>query len=184
MNIIDDEEPSGAAARGADLPWLDEFKQLPADVTCLGRAELLALAADLLGEDDASNARDQVADILTRFGLDPDQARNVLAAAAYVWSAHNLPSLTRVPASGPPLDEASQAVLRCVLSNPDALIAMLRGPAPRAERAYGQIIDAAYRGLIDYEQATGAKPPGVAPELQTMSYAARRAMADRLRNGG
>jgi hypothetical protein len=82
------------------------------------------------------------------------------------------------------LDEASQAVLRCVLSNPDAFIAMLRGPPPRAERAFGRIIDAAYGGLINYEQAIGARPPGVAPELQTMSYAARWVTAARLRNGG
>jgi hypothetical protein len=174
-------DPHVQALVAAALRSLNEF-DLPADVAGLGPADLMAFAVGLLGKEMASGAADQITNVLTRFGLDLDRPADVLAAAAYVWSTYNLPVLMSARPSGSGLDEASQAAMRCVLVNPDALLSMLRGPPRRAEKALGRIIDAATAGLINYEQRIGARPRGVAPELQTTTYAARKAIAKHRRD--
>jgi hypothetical protein len=156
---------------------------LPESVARLGRAGLLALAAGLLDQWDAANARDQITRALTRFGLDPSRPADVLAAGAYAWSRYALPVLTEAPFSGPKLDAASQAVMRFVLATPGAFFAIQNPTSQNAE--LGQlIIRAADGGLADYAFESRARPPGVAPELQTTSRAARAAIADMLKDGG
>ncbi len=122
---------------------------------------------------------------MARFGLDPTRPADVMAATAYVWSQYALGFYTAapLPAGRPDLDAASQAVMRCVLTDPGALAAMLQGSASEREKSFNLIIGAANAGLTDFVAESRARPAGVAPELQTTSRAARAAIAEQLKSG-
>jgi hypothetical protein len=173
---------AGVAVGGSRIP-LPQDITLPPGIARLSRAGLLAFAAGLLDQWDAANARGKIANTIQRFGLDPARPADVIAASAYVWSGYNLPLATDAPFSGPKLDAASQAVMRFALANPGAFVAMLQGTASQSEQSSRLIFDAANRGLIDYAAESRARPPGVAPELQTTSESARAAIASQLKNG-
>jgi hypothetical protein len=60
--------------------WSEEFR-LPADVTALGQAGLLALVVELLGEEVGSDAVDQINEVVARIGLDLGRGRLCLVDA-------------------------------------------------------------------------------------------------------
>ena len=152
---------------------------LPKGVARLGRAGLLVFGAALLDGLDARSAQEQVANAVARFGLDPGRPADVTAASAYVWSRYALPMLTEAPFRGAALDAASQAVMRFVLVNPGAFVAMRQN-----SKSSQLIIAAANGGLADYASESRARPAGVDPKLQTTSRSARAAIADELQSKG
>ena len=159
-----------------------DLSALPRDAARLGRAGLLALGAELLNQWDDAAARDQITNAIARFELDDRRPADVIAASAYVWSRYALPLLTDAPFTGPKLDAASEAVMRAAMIFPAAFTAMFQGPPARSEIATEVILTAALGGMINYEVAIRARPPGVAPELQTTSLRARAAIASELKN--
>jgi hypothetical protein len=163
-----------AAASGLALPkWVGRL---------IGAASVPGMAALLDSwRDDAE--REQITNVIARFGLDLNRPADVMAAKAYVWSKYKLPEYIEVPYSGPKLDSASQAVMRFVLIHPDAFSSVLQGPAPDAQHALSLIIAAANRGLADAPAESRARPQGVAPELQANSRAARAAISSQLQTG-
>jgi len=100
-----------------------------------------------------------------------------MAASAYVWSSYMLPVMTKAPFNGPALDAASQAVMRFVMVNPGAFLAM-----GHDARSYDLILAAANGGLSDYAWESRARPAGVDPALQTTSRKARAAIASMLQD--
>jgi hypothetical protein len=170
--------PTSTAATAVNpYGWGDSMTLLE-DALRLGRAGSLAAATALLDRSDIESARNQVANAITRFGLDPDRPADVIAASAYVWSNYNLPLYTAANWSGPDLEAASQAVMRLVMINPNAFLAM--GQDSKASNA---ILTAANGALADYALESRARPPGVEPALQTTSSRARAAIADELKRG-
>jgi hypothetical protein len=73
--------------------------------------------------------------------------------------------------------------MRAATLFPNAFTAMFQGPPARSEIASEVILTAALGGMINYEVAIRARPPGVAPELQTTSFRARAAIASELKTG-
>jgi HNH/ENDO VII superfamily nuclease len=174
---------AGVAVGGSRIP-LPQDLTLPPAVARLSRAGLLAFAAGLLDQWDAAVGRQQIANAMQRFGLDPTRPADVIAASAYVWSQYQLPSaIYDVPFSGKKLDAASQAVMRFALANPGTFVAWFQGTPTQRDQASALIIEAANRGLVDYASESRARPQGVAPELQTTSESARAAIASQLQNG-
>jgi hypothetical protein len=170
--------PVSTAATAVGVYGPTEDVALPNGVARLGRAGLLAFGAALLDDLDARGARNQVAAAVARFGLNPSRPADVMAASAYVWSNYALPILTQAPFRGPALDAASQAVMRFVLVNPGAFVAMRRDV-----KSSSLIIAAANAGLADYASESRARPAGVDPALQTNSARARKAIAIMLQIG-
>jgi len=149
---------------------------LPNWIARLGSVGLLAYLASLLNKWDAAVAREQISNAIKRFGLDPNRPGDVIAASAYVWSNYNLPFLHEVPATGPGLEAASQAVMRFVMANPGAFTSM-------NQRAVNLITMAALGGLSDFISKSQARPQNVDPALQTRSKRARAAIALNLLSG-
>lgn len=170
---------TGAVIAGA--PGAGDFA-LPESVARMGRLALLPYAATLLDEWDDAAAREQIAKAMVRFSLDPSRPADVMAATAYVWSQYHLGFLTAARFSGPDLDAASQAVMRYVLLHPGAMIALSKGSPSEAAQSLSSFVGVANAGLADYIAETHARPPGVAPELQTTSRAARAAIAEQLKS--
>jgi hypothetical protein len=149
---------------------------LPPWVARMGSLGLLAHLAAQLNEWDAAMGREQIANAIKRFGLDPNRPPDVIAAAAYVWSKYNLFLIHGVPTEGPGLEAASQAVMRFVLANPGAFVSMSR-------RSVNLITMAALGGLSDFTSKSQARPQNVDPALQTKSERARAAIAINLLRG-
>ncbi len=145
---------------------------LPRGALRIGNAILLA--NDLLMEVRPGAERRQVDDAMDRFRLSPTDARDVLAARAYVWSRNILPmnwTLGRsVPTSGPVNEAVARAVMRAELMNPGTA-----GLASRGDAAATRRLEAVIEGVIISESR--ARPAGVAVELQTTSATARAALA-------
>jgi len=175
--------PVSTASAVARAPGLSDGFAVPEGLARLGRVALLAYVADQLDQLDAASAQAEITRAMTRFGLDPSRPADVLAATAYVWAQGNLGFYTDAPFSGPALDAASQAVMRCALIHPGALIAMLQRSPTQGEQSFNLFVGAANAGLADYAAESRARPAGVAPELQTTSRAARAAIADQLKSG-
>jgi hypothetical protein len=144
-------------------------------------AQLLSMAAALLDAWDRRRAKEQIISAMARFKLDSRRQSDVMAAAAYVWSRYTLPIRfdLDIPARGPGLDAASEAVMRYVMIRPNALPAMMQGD----HNAYSAIVDAADRGLSDYVWESRGRPAGVEPALQTKSRAARAAVDKMIESG-
>lgn len=175
--------PISTASAVAGARGISGGLDVPEGVARLGPVALLAYAADLLDKLDAASARAEITKAIARFGLDPTRPADVIAAAAYVWAQGNLGFYTGVNFSGPALDAASQAVMRCALIHPGAVIAMLDVSPSLGEASINLIVGAANAGLADYALESRARPAGVAPELQTTSRAARAAIAEQLKSG-
>ncbi len=156
---------------------LGEGIAVPPAVARLGAAGLLAVGATLLSRWDANNTREQIANAITRFKLDPQRPADVVAATAYVWSQYQLGFHTTAPFSGPKLGAASEAVMRFALVCPAAFLAATQDGD---KKSFSLIIGAAEGGLADYDVASHARPAGVDPSLQTTSRAARKAIGLRL----
>jgi hypothetical protein len=164
------------AAIPADGYGVAQDFELPASIARLGQLGLLAYAAKLLDDADAAAAREQISNAIKRFGLDPSRPADVIAASAYVWSHYQLPAIPEVPASGPGLEAASQAVMRFVMIHPGAFTSMSRD-------SVSLITAAALGGLSDLNLESSARPQGVDPALQTRSERARAAIAIHLLSG-
>ena len=175
--------PAGTAPALAGAPGNAVDFTLPESITRLGRVALLAYAAEMLDQMDEAVARGEITNAMTRFSLNPDRPEDVMAASAYVWANYNLGFYTSAQFSGPALDAAAQAVMRCVLLNPRALPAMLQRSPSQGAEAFSLIVGAANAGLADYIAESSARPAGVAPELQTTSRSARAAIAEQLKTG-
>ncbi len=163
---------------GAGAPGLPRINLPSLTVPLPGPAQVVSVGARVLDASTILAARHQIGNAISRFGLDPSQRSDVMAAAAYVWSIHHIAGLTEAPFSGPGLDAASQAVMRFVLIHPDAFAPVLQGDT--ASRA---ILDAAEAGLADSDATRRVRPAGVEPALQTTSRTARAAIANELRAG-
>ena len=144
-----------------------------------GAGQVLTIVARWLDDADQERAREQVNTALTRFGLDPHQQSDVMAAAAYVWSRNAFQWRLDLPARGPGLDAGSEAVLRYVMIHPQAFPAVMQGD----HNAYTAILGALDRGLADYVWESRARPAGVNPALQTKSWVARAAIDSMLKTG-
>ena len=166
---------STAAIPASGLGFGQEFA-LPNWVARLGSVGLLAYMASLLNKWDAAAAREQIANAVKRFGLDPNRPADVIAASAYVWSKYNLVLIPEVPATGSGLEAASLAVMLFVMANPGAFVSMNRNSA-------NMIMMAALGGLSDFTSKTLARPQNVDPALQTKSERARAAIALNLLTG-
>jgi hypothetical protein len=125
-------------------------------------ADPLAEAVELLGDWRLTNVRDQVRGVITRFELDPSYRYDVMAAAGYVWATYYIVPAIEMVYDAPMRDEASQAVMRCLMVHPDFLSIEDRDP-----NALTFISMAANGGLADHLQQTGAIPKGVDRWLQT-----------------
>ncbi len=147
----------------------------PAGLARMGRLGLLAFGAAMLSALDNQSAKSQINQAIARFGLNPSQPRDVIAASAYVWSTYALPLMTAAPFRGPALDAAAQTVMRCALVNPRAFLTMRQD-----SNSARLILLAANAGLSDYAVESRARPAGVDPALQTTSYSARKAIGDAL----
>ena len=144
-----------------------------------GPAQVLNVAAQLLDASTIQAARGQISNAISHFGLDPSRRSDVMAAAAYVWSRYAFQWRLDLPARGPGLGAASEAVMRYVMIHPDAFPAVMQGD----RKAYSAILGALDRGLADYVWESRARPVGVNPALQTKSWVARAAIADMLKTG-
>ena len=165
-----------AAIPANGLSVAEDFA-LPKSVARLGSVGLLAYAASLLNTWDAAMTREQIVNAIKRFGFDPSRPAEVIAATAYVWSRNQLPlRIWEMPATGPGLDAASEAVMRFVLIHPGAFTSTNRD-------AVNQIVTAALGGLSDLNLESSARPQGVDPALQTRSERARAAIAIHLLKG-
>jgi len=173
--------PARTAAVAGTRPGATSDLALPKLVGRLVGAGAVPAAAELLDLWHDAAEREQVTNAIARFGLDASRPADVMAANAYVWSKYNLPLKTEAPFGGPKLDSASQAVMRFVAANPDAFVAVLRGPPPQAQKALSLLTDAANRGLADASAESRADTQGVDPALQAKSRAARKAIAEQLK---
>ncbi len=120
-------------------------KRLPRGIWGAGRHGLLAFGATLVGALDDQSARREIRAAMARFELNPNQAMDVIAASAFVWSTHALPRLKPTPLSGPALDEAAQAIMRLTLISPAVFLNVGRDAASTS-----RILLAASGGLAEY----------------------------------
>ncbi len=137
------------------------------EVARLGWAGLVGLAMSLEAWTHHRQEA-QIADAMSRFGLDPSRPADVAAANAYVWSRYNLSSFRGVPSQGPAFDAACETVMRFVRMYP--------GVFTRPNQKSVQLIgEAARAGVADYVLES-ARPPGVERKYQTTSASARAAV--------
>ena len=129
-------------------------------------------AAALLQEMDEARERAAVENAITRFRLDANQAADVLAARAYVWTKWMAPlSYGQLPFDGPLNEEAAVAVLRYEQAHPGTTGLATRGnPAAIAsiDILVNDVVDGVLQGaVVEY------RPSKVDPALATRSTAAR-----------
>lgn len=143
----------------------------------------MVTANQLLMSYSRGAERQQVTDAIERFGLDASRTEDVLAARAYVWATSDrlggAGAISSAPFSGPGNDAAAQAIMRFELVNPGTLYFATNGNS----RAQVYLTFAAESGFADYLVESRARPPGVAPQLQTTSRSARAAIASQLPSG-
>lgn len=160
-----------SANGGVSGPRLDPLIARGA-MSVLRIGNTVVTASQLMMEIGAGAERTQVDDAMSRFRLDPQAARDVLAGRAYVWASNMLPStpLGRdVPFSGSANTAIAMAVMRNELIHPGTAGLASRGDAVATNRLAGVI-----EGAIMVESR--ARPTGVAVELQTTSATARAAI--------
>ena len=158
------------AAVAVGYPGVVRPITIPAGAAAAAQAALLVFGVKLLHNLEVRNAHDQLEGAIARFGLDPTQRSEVMAAAAYVWAIHFIAPVSDAPNNGPGLDAAAEAVMRYVLFHPDALF----GKKPDLN-SFKMIIQAANAGVADYVYQS-ARPKGVDRKYQTTSASARAAV--------
>jgi hypothetical protein len=111
----------------------------------LGSGQIIA-AAELLSAIDQSRERNAVRSAMTKFGLNPAHAADVLAARAYVWARTAAPwNFPDVPTSGAKLESVSRSIMQVELARPGTLYLALQGD--RLSTAY--LNSAAQEGMSD-----------------------------------
>jgi hypothetical protein len=134
-------------------------------------AALLELNDLLMGVSPAAT-RAQIMAAIARFDLDPNQAADVLAARAYVYTRVRLPfSFWNLPFSGPVLDRTAEAVMRYERSRPGTMMLATRGNMA-AQAAISQIVAESTAGVLDSMIAL-ERTSAVDPALSTSSKRAR-----------
>ena len=136
----------------------------------LGSGEIIT-AATLLSAIDQSRERAAVRSAVTKFGLNPTRAADVLAARAYVWSQTAAPwNFPDVLTSGAELESVSESIM---LLEPGTLYLASQGD--RLSTTYLRL--AAEDGLSDAATLESRIRPANAPAaLQTTTTSARAAL--------
>jgi hypothetical protein len=159
-----------AAANPAD--WANATR-LADGALELGSGQIIA-AATLLAAMDARRERAAVDAAMSKLGLDPTSAANILAARAYAWAQANAPlNDFDVPWNGPQLDSVSRSIMLVELARPGTLYLALQGDP--LSTAYLDM--AAQDGLSDAAVLESRIRPANAPAaLQTATTSARAAL--------
>ena len=140
--------------------------------TALRIGGVLFTAAILLNEISPAATRSQVNDAIARFGLDPNQAADVLAARAYVTTRVYLPAVyLNLPWSGPVLDRTAELIMRYERERPGTMMLAGRGN-PAAVAAISQLVAEGTAGVLDVPIAV-ERTSAVDPALSTSSANAR-----------
>lgn len=149
--------------------WAD-LKRLADGSLELGSGQVVT-AAVLLSALDRSRERAAVLSAITKFGLNPTRAADVLAARAYVYAKTAAPwNFAGVPESGPRLEAVCQSIMLLELARPGTLEAARQGD--RLSTTYLTL--AAQNGLSDAAVLESRIRPKNAPKaLQTTSESAR-----------
>ncbi len=147
-----------------------QVERLASGALRVGGAVLAAGA--LLQEIDGARERAAVEDAITRFRLDANQAGDVLAARAYVWTKWMAPlSYGQLPFDGPLNEEAAVAVMRYERAHPGTTGLATRGNAAAIasiDVVVDDVVDGVLQGaVVEY------RPSKVDPALSTRSSAAR-----------
>ena len=148
-------------------------------------------AAQVMDMLQAIVERSRLNGAIEQFGLNPNNANDVLAAGAYVWGTYNLPVRQalaegtllyggNIGYSGPTNEAAAQSLMRVTLVDPGIFVRMLRG-SETDNRLVLTIAAGAAAEAQTYEAR--ARPQGVEPALQASSSRARAAVAAGLRSG-
>ena len=164
---------------------LDMFSANPADWANLKRLAdgslefgpgQVVTAAMLLSALDQARERDAVLSAITKFGLIPTRAADVLAARAYVYMKTAAPwNFAGAPESGPRLESVCQSIMLLELARPGTLEAARQGD--RLSTAYLAL--AAQNGLGDAAVLESRIRPKDAPKaLQTTSETARAVLEE------
>ena len=139
----------------------------------LGSGQIVTAAA-ILSALDRRRERDAVQSAITKFGLNPTHAADVLAARAYVWAqtaAHW--NFADVPLTGPRLESVCQSIMLLELARPGTLEFARQGDWQST--IYLNL--AAQGGLSDAAVLESRIRPKNAPAaLQTSSESARAAL--------
>jgi A nuclease family of the HNH/ENDO VII superfamily with conserved AHH len=129
-------------------------------------------AAILLNDVSAGATRAQVLAAIARFGLDPNQAADVLAARAYVTTRTYLPGVyLNLPWTGPVLDRTAEAIMRYERERPGTMMLAGRGN-PAAVAAISQLVAEYTAGVLDAVMIA-ERTSAVDPALSTSSANAR-----------
>jgi hypothetical protein len=127
----------------------------------------------LLAAFDNARERAEVLGVISRFGLNRDDASDVLAARAYVWAHWFGPiSFPNLPWSGPLHERTCEAIMRYERERPGTLGLAVRGNLA-ATAAISQIVDETTAGALDENLAILERTSSVAPALSTSSSKAR-----------
>ena len=106
----------------------------------LGALAALGTAAELL-QRLTQMARDaQVAAVIERFKLDPNNPADVMAAAAYRWAQDHGPwAFREVPQTGPEMMQMAERVLRAVQADPSLAVPAANGDKAAIETLRQQV---------------------------------------------
>jgi hypothetical protein len=138
-----------------------------------GSGQIITAAA-LLSALDQSRERDAVRSAIAKFGLNPKQAADILAARAYVWANTAAPwNFKGVPVSGPGLESVSKSIMLVELARPGTLYFASQGD--RLSTTFLNM--AAQEGLSDASILESRVRLANAPAaLQSTSASARAAL--------
>jgi hypothetical protein len=158
---------------GANPAQWANLKRLADGSLELGPGQVIT-AAMLLSALDQSRERDAVSSAITKFGLNPTRAADVLAARAYVWAKYWAPvKFPDVPWSGSQFESACQSIMLLELARPETLESARQGDQQSA--AY--LRSAVQEGLDDAAFLESRIRLAHAPvALQSTSTAARAAL--------
>ncbi len=161
--------PLADAAQSAN--WAS-LTRLASGALKLGSGQIITAAA-LLTAMDAQRERAAVNAAISKFGLDPTNAADVLAVRAYVWAISFAPlNYAPVPWSGPQLESVSQAIMAIELARPGTLYLATQGDPP-SKRYPDVAVEAGMQGGGIFESRR--RPTNMSAELQTTSSSARTA---------
>ncbi len=154
---------SGAAMAGARTAATVAGETLASGALRIG-GTILTANAILQGLQSAAE-RSQVHSAIERFNLDPKNARDVLAARAYVWGRNMAPNAYwSVPYSGPVNERVATALLRLERLAPTTLGRATLGDTVARARI-DAVVSAAVSGSID--TPTMRSMAGVEAETET-----------------
>ena len=169
----------GGAAAAVDvvsevLPSIGEFtvERLASGALRIGGGAIFTAAA-LLQELSYISTRTQILDVMSRFGLDQNQAADVLAARAYVTTRTYLWGVyPNLPNNGPVLDRTAEAIMRYERQRPFTMTLAGRGNSA-AVAAISQLVAESAAREPDFTSSVYQRTSAVDPALSTSSATAR-----------